>query len=54
MKNEMVAKLFFGLSIIAVILSGAVSLVGAGLWLAGSQWMLVAIVLGVWALFLKE
>ncbi len=54
MKNEMVSKIFFGLSVVAVILSALVSLFGMEMWLAGSQWMLVAIVLGVWAIFAKK
>jgi len=35
-------------------LAAVVSLFAINLWLAGTQWILIAIVLAVWALFLKE
>jgi len=54
MKNEMLAKVAFGLSVLAVVLAAVVSLFAVNLWLAGSQWMLVSILLAVWALFLKK
>jgi len=54
MKNAMLSKVAFYLSIVVVVLSAVVSLGGMNLWLAGTQWILVAIVLAVWALFLKE
>lgn len=49
-----IGKIAFALSVVAVVLSAAVSLFGMSLWLAGTQWMLIAIVLGIWALFLKN
>jgi hypothetical protein len=54
MKNEGLAKLLCMLSFAATILAAAVSLLGLSLWLAGTQWMLVAILLGVWSVFLKK
>ena len=54
MQHEGVSKTAFLLSVVAVILSGMVSIFQAELWLAGTQWMLIAIVLAIWALFLKE
>ena len=54
MKNEMLAKVAFGLSVVAVVLAAVVSLFQMDLWLAGTQWILIAIVLSVWALFLKK
>jgi hypothetical protein len=54
MKNEKISKVAFWLSIISVVLSGLVSVLQMDIWLAGTQWMLIAIVLGIWALFLKE
>lgn len=54
MQNEMLAKVAMWLSAAAVVLSAVVSLMGTSLWLAGTQWMLIAIVLGIWALFLKK
>lgn len=54
MQNKMASKIAFILSIIAVVASGLVSLMSANLWFAGTQWMLIGIVLAVWALFLKK
>lgn len=48
------SKWMFWLSVVAVVLAAIVSLAHVNLWLAGTQWVLVAIVLGVWAIFLKE
>ena len=42
------------LSIVAVILSAIVSLGKIDLYLAGTQWMLVAIVLGIYAIYEKK
>ena len=50
----MLAKVAFGLSVLAVVLAAVVSLFAVELWLAGTQWILIAIVLSVWALFLKK
>ena len=49
-----IEKAMFALSVVAAVLAGAVSVGGMSLWLAGTQWMLVAIVLGVWSLILKK
>lgn len=54
MKNEMASKILFGLSVLTVVLAGVVSVFSMSLWLAGTQWMLVGIVLGIWALLTKE
>ncbi|HOF42416.1 MAG TPA: hypothetical protein PLF30_03410 [Candidatus Moranbacteria bacterium] len=54
MKKEMFPDVAFWLSVVAVVLSAAVSLFELELWLAGTQWMLIAIILGIWALFLKK
>ena len=50
----MIAKIAFWLSVVAVVLAAVVSLFGINLWLAGTQWILIAIVLAVWALFFKK
>ena len=42
------------LSVVAVILSAVVSLGKIDLYLAGTQWMLVAIVLGIYAIYEKK
>ncbi len=41
-------------SIIAAALSVVQSFTGAELYLAGTQWMLVAIALGIYALYVKK
>lgn len=45
---------FIVLSAVAVVLSGLVSLFNMQLWLAGTQWMLIAIVLGIYGLYMKN
>lgn len=42
------------LSVVAVILSAIQSLGGIELYLAGTQWMLIAIVLGIYAIYEKK
>lgn len=51
MKN--LANILFGLSIVTLILA-AIGAFGTDLWLASTQWVLVAIALGVYALYLKK
>ena len=51
MKNK--SDILVILSVLAVILSALVSVGKMELYLAGTQWMLVAIVLGVYALYFK-
>jgi predicted membrane chloride channel (bestrophin family) len=52
MKNKMLSKLAFVLSLLAVIMAGVVSFTQSTIWIAGTQWILVAIVLAVYAVFL--
>jgi hypothetical protein len=50
------AKLYDFLIILsggAAVISGLVSILKADFWLAGTQWMLVAIVLAIYAIFVK-
>ncbi|MFH0969319.1 MAG: hypothetical protein V1804_02325 [Patescibacteria group bacterium] len=48
------AKLAFILSVATLILAAIVSIFQINsLWLAGTQWVLIAIVLGVYAIFLN-
>ena len=51
--NDKLADTLIILSAIAVILSGLVSLFKLNLWLAGTQWILVAIALGIYGLFVR-
>lgn len=46
------ADVFIGLSVVTVILS-IVGALGADLWLASTQWVLIAAVLAIWAVYLK-
>ena len=47
------SKLAFMFSIVALILAAAVSIFDVNLWLAGTQWILVSILLAVWATYLN-
>ncbi|MCD6149898.1 hypothetical protein J7J13_03890 [bacterium] len=54
MKNTKgLASSLFGLSLVAFILAVLVSLFSMNLWLAGTQWMLVAVILAVYANYLN-
>ena len=53
MINNKLADTLIILSAIAAILSGIVSLFKFNLWLAGTQWILVAIALGIYGLFVR-
>jgi len=44
---------FFYGSVAAVILS-AIGALGIDLWLASTQWLIVAVVLAVWAMYVKD
>lgn len=46
-----VAKLLFYLSVVSVILA-CIGTLGSDLWLASTQWMLVAVVLAVWGIYI--
>ena len=46
------SKMMIMLSVIALILAGVVSVFNVNLWLAGTQWILISIVFGVYAVFL--
>ena len=48
--KPMLAKGLFGLSIVAVVLA-TVGALGYDFYLASTQWLLVAAVLGVWAVY---
>jgi len=54
MKNmKGLADSLFWLSVVALVLAALVSLFTMNLWLAGTQWILVAIVLAVYANYLN-
>ena len=52
MKNKMLSKLAFALSILSMIMAGIVSITQSTIWLAGTQWILITIVLAVYAVYL--
>lgn len=54
MKQCGMNRITFCLSVVAAVLSAVVSLFQVELWLAGTQWMLIAIIFGVWSLILKD
>ncbi|MEA1925751.1 MAG: hypothetical protein U9M90_00695 [Patescibacteria group bacterium] len=54
MKNiKGLASGLFWLSLVALVLAAAVSFFQVDLWLAGTQWILVAITLVVYAIYLN-
>jgi hypothetical protein len=53
MKSNALSQFVFWLSVVAVILA-LIGALGTDLWLASTQWVLVAAVMGIWAIFLKE
>lgn len=53
MKNEMLSKAAFGLSVVAVILAIIDSTKSVGLWLSATSWLVIAGVLGIWAIYLS-
>lgn len=48
------SKLVVMLSLVALILAAVVSVFKVDLWLAGTQWMLVSIVLAIYSVYLNE
>ena len=50
--KAMFSKWFFYLSVVAVLLSGA-GWLGADIWLASTQWLLVSAVLVLFGIYLK-
>lgn len=54
MKNINCANPLFGLSVAAAVLSGYASVYNPVFGLAGTQWMLLAILFAVWAIFRKK
>ena len=54
MKNMNFANPLFGFSVVAAVLSGFASFYSPVFGLAGTQWMLLAILFAAWALFKKK
>ncbi len=52
MKSKL-AEITMLLSVIAVLISGVVSFWQITFWLAGTQWILIGIALGIYGIFLK-
>lgn len=53
MRNQAFSQICFYLSVLAVALA-LVGALGVDIWLASTQWAVVAAVLGVWAIFFKN
>jgi hypothetical protein len=51
MKNKICSQISFYLSVIAAIIAIIDSL-GVGVWLSATSWLVIAAVLGVWAIYL--
>lgn len=54
MKNKALSKVSFVLSLAAAIMAGIVSITQSTIWIAGTQWVLIAIVLAVYAVYLDS
>lgn len=54
MSNEKMAKVSLVLSVVAAVAAAVVSVFEIELYLAGTQWMLVAIIFAVWSVGLKR
>lgn len=48
------SKMAFMLSVASLILAGVVSVFQVNLWLAGTQWILISIVLAVYSVYLDS
>lgn len=53
MNMKKLADVLIILSIVTAVISGLVSLFQLNLYLAGTQWILIAIALGIYGLFIK-
>jgi len=53
MKSKGLATVLFVASVISVVL-GILDTCGVGVWLMASTWLVVAAVLGIWAIYLDE
>jgi hypothetical protein len=53
-KCQGTAGWLFGLSLISLLLAGLVSLFDWNLWLAGTQWILIAILLAIYSLITEK
>lgn len=53
MKSKGLASMLFWTSVIAVVL-GLLDALSVSVWLAASSWLIVAAVLGIWAIFTDE
>ena len=53
MKNNTLSMMAFVLSVIAAVLA-VLDAGSIGVWLSASTWLIVAVVLGVWAIYIKE
>jgi len=51
---KMKAKNLMIISVIAAIISALVSAFDIDLYLAGTQWMLIAVIFGIYALYIKR
>ncbi len=52
LKNHKISKLFIVAAVLAVVLAG-IGYLGTDLWLASTQWLLVAAVLALFGIYLK-
>ena len=53
MRNKTLSGVLMVLSVVAVILA-VFDAAGTAIWLSASTWLLIAVVLGVWAIYTEE
>jgi len=53
MKNKSLAMVLFVVSVIAVVLA-ILDTLGVGVWLMATTWLIIAAVLGIWAIYMDE
>ena len=53
MKSKSLATVLFVVSVIAVILA-ILDTLGVGIWLMATTWLIIAAVLGIWAIYTDE
>ena len=53
MKNKGMATVLFVVSVIAVVMA-ILDTLGVGIWLMATTWLIIAAVLGIWAIYLDD
>jgi hypothetical protein len=54
MDKKVISKVAFWLSVVTLVMAAVVSVFQLKLWLAGTQWILISVVLGIYAIYLDS